>query len=142
VTNRESVIHWLERMEGELRRFRGLLEDSQDKEMLETFARAQMERDALLANPPKRAPDKSNAVEEGGKALMDMLIGSMMAKQLRRAQAIPDLMSQRQEIAAEYGEKKPKLSLADRIAADVQRDLEKLERKRAEKESRNQGPEG
>ena len=142
VTNRESVIHWLERMEGELRRFRGLLEDSQDKEMLETFARAQMERDALLANPPKRAPDKSNAVEEGGKALMDMLIGSMMAKQLRRAQAIPDLMSQRQEIAAEYGEKKPKPSLADRIAADVQRDLEKLERKRAEKESRNQGPEG
>jgi prephenate dehydrogenase len=85
VTNREAVIHWLERMEGELRRFRSILQDSRDQELLEAFAKVQMDRDELIKNPPKREMEKSHAVEKGGEALMDMFIGKMMADQLRRA---------------------------------------------------------
>lgn len=139
VTNREAIIHWLERMEGELHRFRGILQDSRDDELLETFARTQIDRDALLANPPKRAPEKEATVPDAGKAIMDMLVGSMMAKQIQRAQKIPELMSQPREAPGEDGEKKRKPSLAEKIADDVRRDLEKLEQKRAEKEARDRG---
>ena len=139
VTNREAVIHWLERMEGELRRFRDILQDSRDEELLETFAKTQIDREALLKGPPKRAVEKSDAVRQGGDAVMDMLIGKMMADQLRKAQKIPELMSQPREAPSGDGETKRKPSLTERIAEDIRRDLEKLEQKRAEKESRDKG---
>jgi len=139
VTNREAVIHWLERMEGELRRFRDILQDSRDEELLETFARTQIDRDALLAKPPRREPEKEATVPDAGKAVMDMLVGSMMAKQIQRAQKIPELMSQPREAPGDEGGKKRKPSLAEKIAEDVRRDLEKLEQKRAEKDARGQG---
>jgi prephenate dehydrogenase len=139
VTNREALIHWLERMEGELHRFRDILQDSRDEELLETFAKTQIEREALVKNPPKRATEKGDAVRQGGDAVMDMLIGKMMADQLRKAQKIPELMSQPHEVPTGDGETRPKPSLTERIAEDIRRDLEKLEQKRAEKESRNKG---
>jgi len=137
VTNREALIHWLERMEGELRRFRDILQDSRDEELLETFAKTQLDRDTLIKSPPKRAMGKSTVAQAGGDAVMDMLIGKMMADQLRRAQKIPELMSQPRGVPAKDGEGKPQRpSLAERVAEDVRRDLEKLERKRAEKEDK------
>ena len=139
VTNREALIHWLERMEGELHRFRDILQDSRDEELLETFAKTQIEREALVKNPPKRATEKGDAVRQGGDAVMDMLIGKMMADQLRKAQKIPELMSQPREVPTGDGETRRKPSLTERIAEDIRRDLEKLEQKRAEKESRNKG---
>jgi prephenate dehydrogenase len=138
VTNREALIHWLERMEGELHRFRDILQDSRDQELLEAFAKVQMDRDELIKNPPKREAEKSDAVKKGGDALMDMFIGKMMADQLRRAQKIPELMSQAKEVPAPDGEgtvRRP--SLAERVADDIRRDLEKLEKKRAEKEEKD-----
>jgi len=138
VTNREAVIHWLERMEGELRRFRDILQDSRDEEMLELFAKVQIDRDTLIESPPKRKMEGIGAVEKGGEALMDMLIGKMMADQLRKAQKIPELMSQAHE-GAEDTPKEPKPSLAERVAEDIRRDLEKLEKKRAEKEAGDKG---
>jgi len=135
VTNREAVIHWLERMESELHRFRDILQDSRDEELLETFAKVQMDRDTLIKNPPKRTMAKTDAVQKGGEAVMDMLIGKMMADQLRKVQKIPELMSQPGEVPAADGagtERRP--SLAERVAEDIRRDLEKLEQKRARKE--------
>jgi prephenate dehydrogenase len=140
VTNREAVIHWLERMEGELRRFRDILQDSRDEELLETFAKTQIDRDTLIASPPKRKAEKSDAAQRSGDAVMDMLIGKMMADQLRKAQKIPELMSQPQEAPSKDGastEKRP--SRSERVAEDIRRDLEKLEQKRAEKEARKKG---
>lgn len=135
VTNREAVIHWLERMEGELHRFRDILQDSRDEELLETFAKVQMDRDTLIKNPPKRTMEKMDAVQKGGAAVMDMLIGKMMADQLRKAQKIPELMSQPREAPAKDGEgQERRPSLAERVAEDIRRDLEKLEQKRARKE--------
>lgn len=140
VTNRESVIHWLERMEGELRRIRDVLQDSRDEELLEMFAKVQLDRDTLIKTPPKRKMESTGAVEKGSEALMNMFIGKMMADQLRRAQKIPDLMSQPREAPGTAGKPKERRpSLADRVAEDIRRDLEKLEEKRAEKEAQDKG---
>lgn len=138
VTNREAVMHWLDRMAAELQRFRDLLQDAKDETLLETFARAQMERDTFLAQPPRRQREVSTGAPEAGRALMDMLVGGMVAERMRRVQKIPELMNQPRPAAEGSAGKKRGPSLADRIAEDVRRDLEKLEQKRAEKESGGQ----
>ncbi len=136
VTNREALIHWLERMTAELQHFRDLLQDAKDETLLDTFARAQMERDSFIREPPKRVRQAEPAAPDAGKALLDMLVGGMVSRQIRRAQELPELMKQ---AAAEAppGEKR-KLSVADRMAEGVRRDLEKLAKKRAEREAPEQ----
>lgn len=137
-TNREAIIHWLERMEAELARFRKLLEDANDAELLELFARTQLERDKFLAEPPKRAPAMGVSSDKSARnVLVDMLVGGMVGERLRQAERD---MSEREKRAekppprTEEKEEKPrKPSLGDRIAEGVRRDLEKLERERAEK---------
>jgi prephenate dehydrogenase len=129
LTNREAVIHWLDRMAEELRRFRDMLQDARDEDLLQTFLRAQIEREEFLAQPPRRRKEPGPHVDTS-KTVMDMLIGGMAAEQLRKAQRIPELI--REAPAAESGPgAKKKASLADRIAADIRRDLEKLEKKQA-----------
>ncbi len=129
LTNREAVIHWLDRMAEELRRFRDMLQDARDEDLLQTFLRAQIEREEFLAQPPHRRKEPGPHVDTS-KTVMDMLIGGMAAEQLRKAQRIPELI--REAPAAESGPgAKKKASLADRIAADIRRDLEKLEKKQA-----------
>jgi prephenate dehydrogenase len=135
VTNREAIIHWLERMEGELGRFRGLLQDANDSELLDTFARTQIERDSFLLDPPRRTADSDVAGRAESRGIMlDMLVGGMVADKVRRAQKDID-DSERStgdgRPAKPDDEKKPRSSLGDRIAEGVKRDLEKLEAKRS-----------
>lgn len=131
LTNREAVIHWLDRMTEELRRFRDMLKDARDEDLLQTFVRAQVERETFLAQPPRRQKDPGPQLDTH-KTVMDMLIGGMAAEQLRKAQKIPQLI--REAPAAESGDGEKKPSLADRIARDIRRDLEKLEKKKAARE--------
>ena len=132
-TNREAVIHWLDRMADQLRDFRKKLEDAQDEELLETFAKTQIERDTFLREPPqRRAEAAAGPVVDSGEALMSMLVGGMMAKNIKRAREIPDLMREQQQSDKAQG--KRKLSYGERIAEGIKRDLEKLEQERAEKE--------
>lgn len=133
VTNREAVIHWLERIEAELRRFRGLLQDANDEALFETFARAQIERETFLSQPARRAgPTAAVPEPDAGKAVLDLLVGGMLAERMRKVQKLPELMKEPSKEPAEGSQRRP--SLAERIADDVRRDLEKLERKRAAKD--------
>src|SRR5206468_10710454 len=50
-TNRDALIHWLERMAEELRRFRDRRQDAQDEAPFETLLKAQTERDAIQRPP-------------------------------------------------------------------------------------------
>ncbi len=127
-SNREALIHWLERMMSEIGTLRDMLKDAQDDELLKLFTQAQVQRDAFVAEPPRRRPEGPQEVDKG-KAFLDMLIGGKMADNLRRVEKIPEMM--RETPPAEAGGKK-RLSLADRIAEDVKRDLEKLERDRGQ----------
>ncbi len=136
-TNREAIIHWTERLMAELARYRDMLQDAQDEQLLEAFGTARLLRDAFVAEPPRRRPDPTSQEVDRGKALMDMFVGGMMADNIRRVQKIPELMNEkvREETDKETGEKK-KVSLADKIGEGVRRDLEKLEAKRAAREAK------
>jgi hypothetical protein len=115
----------------ELGRYRDLLQDAQDEALLETFGAAQLQRDTFIAEPPRRRPDFTGEGIDRNKALLDMFVGGMMADNLRRVQKMPELMKEKvlEETNQETGEKK-KLSMADKLAEGVRRDLEKLEAKR------------
>lgn len=139
VTNREAVIHWLERLEGRLQHFRSLLQDAKDEALLELFMRAQFEREEFLAHPPERPRGIEADRPDPGKAVLDLIVGGMLADRMRQAQKIPEMMAQappRQE-----GDE-PKLSRADKMAEDIRRDIEKLEEKRAAKQVEAETPDG
>jgi prephenate dehydrogenase len=135
-TNREAVIHWIERMMAELGRYRNMLQDAQDEQLLQAFAEAQLQRDEFIAHPPQRQPVETEKVDQE-KAVLDMLVGGIMADKLRKAQKIPEMMRERPELT-EDEEKQgvKKLSTAERIAEGVRRDLEKLEAEREAKEQK------
>lgn len=120
-TNRDALIHWLERIAGELGQFREMLKDAQDEKLLQAFTEIQLQREQFLADPPARRPEDVGADVDKGKVLMDMLIGARLADNLRRA------------MPPEPGDKRPavddgpRISMAERVAEGVKRDLEKLE---------------
>jgi prephenate dehydrogenase len=130
LTNREAIIHWLDRMSEELLRLKGMLQDAQDEALLELMARTQMHREDFLANPPRRQIQESAGGMEPGKAVMDLLVGGMLAERLRKVQKMPELY--KEKVAPTSGGKK--ISLSEKIAEDIRRDLEKLEQKRAARE--------
>jgi len=134
VTNREAVIHWLERMTDELGRFRDMLKDAQDEALLETFFKAQADREVFLREPPKRREEAAVANVDSNQALMSMLVGGMMAKQIQRGK---ELSEPKREDAKLEGkeEQKRRPSFGDKVAEGVRRDLEKLEQGRAQKQS-------
>ena len=79
---------------------------------------------------------------DAGNALMDLLVGGMVAERMRKIQKLPELMNEaRSQTDAEPGgqpgapQKKRGPSLAERIAEGVRRDLEKMEQKRAREEA-------
>jgi len=94
MTNREAVIHWLERMIGELSHFRDLLQDWKDEELLKAFAGAQMDRDAFLARPPQRRMEAS-ALPNLRQQLLDALAGTWVTERARRLERLPKLQEKR-----------------------------------------------
>lgn len=133
VTNRDAVIHWLDRMADELRSFRDMLSDAQDEALLETFVKAQIDRDTFLREPPSRRAEVVTEKVDSSQALLSMLFGGMMAKQIQRAKQLPELMKEAQEADVKVG-RKPRPTIAEKIAEGVRRDLERMEQKRAGKE--------
>jgi prephenate dehydrogenase len=136
-TNRDAVIHWLDRMADQLREFRKMLEDAQDEALLDTFARAQIERDVFLREPPRRQAEATGPQVDSGEALLGMLVGGMMAKNIKRAKEIPDLMKETPKQPGVKEEAKQRLTFGQRIAEGVKRDLAKLEQERAEKDRKS-----
>ncbi|MEO6197779.1 MAG: prephenate dehydrogenase/arogenate dehydrogenase family protein [Dehalococcoidia bacterium] len=137
-TNREALIHWLERMAGELGRFRELLKDAQDEVLLKVFAEAQFQREDFLQEPPARRPEPSGVQVDKGKALMDMLIGARLADNLRRG--LPPEDDRKASRPAKSTEKDPRISMAERVAEGVKRDLEKMEKKKSGNTIDSEGP--
>jgi prephenate dehydrogenase len=136
-TNRDAVIHWLDRMADQLREFRKMLEDAQDEALLDTFARAQIERDVFLREPPRRQAEATGPQVDSGEALLGMLVGGMMAKNIKRAKEIPDLMKDTAQQPGVKEEAKHRPTFGQRIAEGVKRDLAKLEQERAEKDQQS-----
>ncbi|MEO8456181.1 MAG: prephenate dehydrogenase/arogenate dehydrogenase family protein [Chloroflexota bacterium] len=132
-TNREAVIHWLERMIGELNRYRDLLKDAQDETLLQAFVEAQMQRDEFLRDPPKRRPIDTRPEIDARQTFTKMLVGGMVADNMKRVMALPDVMAKANaEREKAHGIEKAKSTFSDRVAEGVRRDLEKLRASREE----------
>jgi len=83
LTNREAVLHWLERMTEELSRYRELLAEGQEEELFKHFTRAQLDRDTYMTvGPPSRKPATGD-VPDMGQQFMALLVGERMARRAR-----------------------------------------------------------
>lgn len=95
LSNRESVLHWLDRIVEELGRYRELLQQGQEEELFKTFARAQLDRDTYVtAGPPVRQPVAAEELPTSGEQLAALLVGHRL---VRRVKDIGRLMEERRE---------------------------------------------
>jgi prephenate dehydrogenase len=133
VTNREAVIHWLERMTDELRRFRDMLVDAQDETLLETFYKAQADREIFLREPPARRAEAVGTDVDTSQAFLSMLVGGMLAKNIQRAKELPDLTKETPQGPGGKEEPEKPRTFGERVAEGIRRDLEKREQKRDER---------
>jgi len=94
MTNRENVLHWLDRYIEELRRYRDVIAKGESVEVIEAFARPQMERDTYMrAGPPKR--ETGEPVETVG--ITDLLFGSKIKEFMKKQEQVVREMEQRAE---------------------------------------------
>jgi prephenate dehydrogenase len=84
ITNRERVIHWLDRMIGELSRYRELIRDK-DEELFKALARTQLDRDAFLTSPPARRPSPAEQADilSSGERMASFLVGEQWVRRAR-----------------------------------------------------------
>jgi hypothetical protein len=119
-------------MIGELSRYRDMLQDAQDEALLQTFIQAQLQRDQFLAEPPRRKQAAAGEVDLN-QGMLAMLVGGMMADNIRRGQKLAEMRREQAPQAATSAEqeapKPKKMSLAEKIAEGVRKDIEKMEKK-------------
>jgi prephenate dehydrogenase len=84
-TNREQVLHWLDRLQGELTRFRDVIAKGDSKEIAATFSRAQIERDNYMVNGP---PRRESGEPMPKVSLGDFLLGSKLTEFMRKQEEI------------------------------------------------------
>jgi prephenate dehydrogenase len=95
LTNRENLLHWLDRFGEELRRLHRLIEDSEtQEELLKVFAKVQANRDAFLAAPPAR-PRPTQEVESisAGERMLTLMVGEYV---VRRTKEIERFLERRE----------------------------------------------
>jgi prephenate dehydrogenase len=81
-TNRDNVLHWIDRYQQELSRFRAAVESGDSKAIDELFARAQIERDTFMtAGPPRRELDGELPKVSIGDFLFGSKVNDMLRKQ-------------------------------------------------------------
>ncbi len=80
-TNRENVIHWLDRMVAEIRKYRELIESDDEEALFQAFAKAKRERGEFLAGgaPPRR----EELPAEAGVSVSDLLLGRWATQRTR-----------------------------------------------------------
>jgi len=98
ITNREHILHWLDRMAGELSRYRELIRDK-DEELFKALASAQLDRDTFLTKPPERRqpPAKEADILSSGERLASFLVGEQWVRRARdMGRALEDRTKERE----------------------------------------------
>ncbi|MGD0116299.1 MAG: prephenate dehydrogenase/arogenate dehydrogenase family protein [Dehalococcoidia bacterium] len=80
-TNRENVVHWLDRMIAEIRRYRELIEGDDEEALLRAFAKAKRERDEFVTSGP--APRRAERPTDAGISVSDLLVGRWATQRTR-----------------------------------------------------------
>jgi prephenate dehydrogenase len=82
VTNPEGVVHWIDRMIGELRRYRDLIMDNHE-DLFTTFSAAQLQREAYLAGTDRPVRDQSN-IPSASDQMSTLLFGGWMTERVKK----------------------------------------------------------
>jgi len=84
ITNRERILHWLDRMMDELSRYRELIRDK-DEELFKALARTQLDRDTFLTKPSGRRPPPPEEADilSSGERLASFLVGEQWVRRVR-----------------------------------------------------------
>lgn len=82
-TNRENLVHWLNRMAQELLKYRDLIQSGDDEELLKAFARIQIERDTFIARGAQRREERAATTSEPSISISDLLVGDWAARRAR-----------------------------------------------------------
>jgi prephenate dehydrogenase len=92
LTNRENLLHWMDRYAEELRGLRTLIADgATEKELLAAFAKAQTQRDAFILKPPERpAGAEPPAGLSAGERMMSFLVGEYVVRRTKEVQELLD----------------------------------------------------
>jgi len=101
LTNRENVLHWLDRYIGELQRFAELIaSEKEDETLFRSLAETQIERNIFLEKLPRR-DDPALGVElpSSADSFLQMLTGTLWQER-QRAKEITEAMQERAEKAA------------------------------------------
>ncbi len=117
LTNREAILHWLDRLTEELARLRALVAHG-GKELFEVFARVQLERDAFLAKGPQVERPPQVDLPEFKETLAQFIVGRAVWERLRRLSQVA-----RQLEGGEGRAETLARVLAQRLEADVRRSL-------------------
>ena len=96
MTNKDNVVHWLDRYIDELKRLSSLIQDGDAETLYRSLAEIQMERDTFVTSPPERKEYGDDTQTPGAiDSFMTMLGGALWTN---RAKEITDsLEEQRQE---------------------------------------------
>jgi prephenate dehydrogenase len=95
MTNRDNILHWIDRFQEELSRLRATIAAGESAQVLEAFAKPQFERDNfMIAGAPKRS-EAGPDVE--GISLGDMLLGTKISGMMKKQQAMLREMESREK---------------------------------------------
>jgi len=94
ISNRDNVLHWIDRFQEELSRFRAAIAAGETLPVLEAFARPQLERDNYMVNGAPRR-DAGEPIETI--SLGDMLLGSKISGMMKKQQEILKAAEERAE---------------------------------------------
>jgi prephenate dehydrogenase len=84
LTNRQNVLHWLNRYIGELQKLSDLIESREDTETLyRSLTTTQVERDRFLANPPSRNEAESPELPTSTEAFMNLMTGTLVQQRAK-----------------------------------------------------------
>ena len=94
LTNRENLLHWLDRFSEELGRFRNLIEEGEERgDLYKAFLKAQTTRDAFLLELPSHAgPEKKVDIMSAGEQMLSLMVGEYL---VRRTKEIGELLERR-----------------------------------------------
>ena len=93
LTNRENMLHWIDRYIEELRRYRTLVADETQEDLYKTLLKVQIDRDEFLQKPPERERPSSNVDSpSAGDRMLSFMMGEYFVK---RTKDIERLMEQR-----------------------------------------------
>jgi prephenate dehydrogenase len=95
MTNRDNLLHWIDRFQEELSRLRDVIASGDSERILGAFAHAQLERDNYMLNGAPTRTQSAEPIETIG--LSDMLLGTKITGYMKKQQEMIKQMESREK---------------------------------------------